>query len=577
MNGGQLVAEILVKHNIKFIFTLCGGHISPVLVYSKKKGIRVIDVRNEVNAVFAADAVSRLTGITGVAVVTAGPGVTNTITAVKNAQMAQSPLVLIGGASATILRGKGSLQDIDQISMMKPNVKWAKSVSRVKDIVPVLTEAFKIATEGVPGPVFVELPIDILYPESIVRKWYTSKSSKKPESLPEKALDFYIKYHLNNVFTETDHKISLEPLISLKHSIPESFVTDTSKYLREAKRPVILLGSQAVQDVKRINVLIDSIEELGIPVFFSGMARGLLGKNNSLNFRNNRKIALKEADLVILAGVSCDFRLDYGSHINKKATVIAVNLDKKDLNKNRKAKLSLMCSPGEFICELSKKFKQKELNLIEWFKTLSEREILRENEIKEFSKNNKESINSLYLFQKLEETMEKESIIIVDGGDFAATSSYILKPSKPLSWLDPGPFGTLGVGAGFALGAKLCRPESDVYIIYGDGSVGYSLNEFDTFVRHKIGIIALVGNDSCWSQIARDQIEILHDDTGTVLNNTDYHIVAKGFGGDGAIIKSADEIPEIFQKAKESSAKGIPYLVNAIIGKTDFRKGSISV
>jgi len=179
VDGGGLVAEVLKAHGVPFVFTLCGGHISPILVGAKARGIRIIDVRHEMNAVFAADAVARLTGVPGVAAVTAGPGVTNTLTAVKNAQLAQSPLVLLGGATATMLRGRGSLQDIDQMTLIAPHVKWAARPNRLKEVVPVLERAFKIAQEGVPGPVFVELAVDLLYEEATVRDWYRARRTSR--------------------------------------------------------------------------------------------------------------------------------------------------------------------------------------------------------------------------------------------------------------------------------------------------------------------------------------------------------------------------------------------------------------
>src|SRR5437870_6341074 len=160
MNGGEIIARVLQKQGVKFLFTLCGGHISPIFVSAQNLGIRVIDTRHEVNAVFAADAVSRLTGIPGVALVTAGPGVTNTITAVKNAELAQSALVVIGGATATMLRGRGSLQDIDQMALVRPHVKWAARPNRLADVAPSVEKAFRVARSGVPGPVFVELAVD---------------------------------------------------------------------------------------------------------------------------------------------------------------------------------------------------------------------------------------------------------------------------------------------------------------------------------------------------------------------------------------------------------------------------------
>ena len=176
MNGGEVIARVLQKQGVKFLFTLCGGHISPIFVEAQRLGLRVIDTRHEANAVFAADAVSRLTGVPGVAAVTAGPGVTNSITAVRNARLAQSPLVLLGGAAATLLKGRGALQDIDQLAVMKPNVKWAAAVKRVRDIVPTLERAFAIAQEGVPGPVFVECPIDTF----MMRNWFGVGMTGRP-------------------------------------------------------------------------------------------------------------------------------------------------------------------------------------------------------------------------------------------------------------------------------------------------------------------------------------------------------------------------------------------------------------
>ena len=200
MDGGAAVARVLQDHGVPFVFTLCGGHISPILIGCKKVGIRVVDVRHEVNTVFAADAVARLTGIPGVAAVTAGPGVTNTITAIKNAQLAQSPVVLLGGATATVLKGRGSLQDIDQMSLIRPHVKWAASASRVTEIVPLLHRAFATAVSGVPGPVFVELPLDLLFPESIVREWYQAKTDAKPRNMTERGIQWYLRRHLNRQF-----------------------------------------------------------------------------------------------------------------------------------------------------------------------------------------------------------------------------------------------------------------------------------------------------------------------------------------------------------------------------------------
>ncbi|MBF0352387.1 MAG: thiamine pyrophosphate-binding protein [SAR324 cluster bacterium] len=576
MDGGSFVASALKAHGVSFLFTLCGGHISPILVGCKKLGIQVVDVRHEVHAVFAADAVSRMTGIPGVAAVTAGPGVSNTITAVKNAQLAQSPLILLGGASATVLRGRGSLQDIDQLSLIAPHVKWAASVKYVRDIVPVLEHAFKVAQEGIPGPVFVELPIDLLYPESVIREWYGIKGNEQAGgNLTGKVINWYLQLHTRRMFAGVD---SVEEPGTLPFHKPHAInmMVDTAiQYVKKSKKPVMVIGSQALIDSRNVHELVTAVKALGIPVFLSGMARGLLGAADPIQFRHNRKQALKQADLIILAGVPCDFRLDYGNHLNRKATLISINRNPQELKKNRRPTLAVLGDSMQFLKELAHGV-QAEPDAA-WIALLKANEQKREDEIAQQARAVTEKVNPLVLFKKLDQMLADDSVIIADGGDFVGTAAYILRPRKPLSWLDPGVFGTLGVGGGFVAGASLCRPKAQIWLILGDGSAGYSLSEFDTFVRHGMSPIAIVGNDACWSQIARDQTEILNDDVGTVLRHTDYHVVAQGFGAEGLLLDDPEKIDSILSQAVDLSRQGKPVLINAVIARSDFRKGSISV
>ncbi|XP_022652961.1 acetolactate synthase-like protein isoform X3 [Varroa destructor] len=330
INGGDLVAKVLKHHGITQLFCLSGGHISPILVGAEKLGIRIVDTRHEVNAVFAADAVARLTGNVGVAAVTAGPGVTNTITAVKNAQMAESPLLLLGGAAATVAKGRGALQDIDQLSLLK-------SICSV-----------------------------------------------------------------------------------------------------------------------------------------------------------------------------CDFRLSYGRVLSSKSKIVAVNRNKEQLFKNSdafwKPTEAVQADVGSFLADLRRFLPGYKCDY-SWVKSLRAKDNAKESKNKEMASQPVDKyLNPIKLLSILEEMMPDNTIIIADGGDFVATAAYILKPRGPLKWLDPGPFGTLGVGGGFAIGAKLAQPDANVIIIYGDGSAGYSLMEFDSFTRQKIPVTAIVGNDACWTQILREQI-----------------------------------------------------------------------
>jgi len=577
MNGGDLVAQVLEKHGVRFLFTLCGGHISPILVGAKRLGIRVVDVRHEATAVFAADAVARLSGTPGVAAVTAGPGVTNTITALKNAQLAQSPVLVLGGATGTILKGRGALQDIDQMALVAPHVKWSTSVHRVRDLVPAVQKALEAAQSGVPGPVFVECPLDLLYDEELVRGMYGAKAAQgKSRSLGERALGGYLRRHVNRLFAGAQEVEIAEP-VALPAPPPSGRVLwKASRDLAAAHRPVLMVGSQALLENEQVGDLAAAVERLGVPVYLSGMARGLLGSDHPLQLRHKRRNALRQADLVLLAGVPCDFRLDYGRQINRKARLISVNRSAAEVRKNRRPALGAVADPGLFLVRLAQRMRGGE-PWPDWLSTLRERDEEREREIAQQAKATTENLNPIAFVKSIDGVLLDDSVLVVDGGDFVATASYVVTPRGPLSWLDPGVFGTLGVGAGFALGAKLCRPEAEVWLLYGDGSCAYSLAEFDTFVRHELPVIAVVGNDASWAQIARDQVELLKDDVGTVLRHTDYDVVAEGYGGKGFRLASPDRVSDVLAAARQEAAAGRPVLINALIGKTDFRQGSISV
>lgn len=579
MNGGDRIGEVLSNQGVRFLFTLCGGHISPILVGAKRRGIRVIDVRHEVNAVFAADAVARLTGVPGVAAVTAGPGVTNTITAIKNAQLAQSPLILLGGATATLLKGRGALQDIDQMSLFQPHVKWAVEVKRVRDLVPTLEKAFRVAQEGVPGPVFIETPVDLLYDEKTVREMSGAKAAGDVKSVADMAIQTALRAQLFRVFRGQDrHRAG--PRVRVDPVRPKlSEVQKVAGLLREANKPVMLLGSQATLQAAEIERVVDSVERLGVPVYLSGMARGLMGRSHPLWYRHQRTKALKESDLVILAGVPCDFRLNYGLQIPRGARLVSVNRSAEDVRKNRRPDVPVVADPATFLRTLADYVGSAPgSRWTAWHDNLRARDKEREEKIQSQAAEPAPSlINPLKVCTEIEAALDDDSVLVADGGDFVATASYITAPRSPLSWLDPGAFGTLGVGAGFALGAKLVRPDAEVWILYGDGSVGYTLPEMDTFARHNIPVIAVVGNDAGWTQIARDQVVLLEDDVGTVLGRTDYERAAEGFGAKGLSVEDPAQLGDVLKQAKEAARGGQPVLINAHIGKTDFRKGSISM
>jgi acetolactate synthase-1/2/3 large subunit len=574
-HGGERVARALAANDVRWIFTLCGGHISPILVAAKKLGIRIIDVRDEATAVFAADAAARLTGSPGVAAVTAGPGLTNTITALKNAQMAQSPVLLLGGAAPTALQGRGALQDIDQRPLVAPHVKKLWQVKCIADLGPAVEAALLTSQEGVPGPTFVECPVDLLYDEDTIRGWYRDAAGKG-KSIPDRLLRWYLNRHASRMFAG-----SHEPYVPYAHvpttpHVSDNAVVRAAAALARAKKPLMILGSQAVMAASNALQVAAAVRKIGVPVFLSGMARGVLGRDDPLQMRHARRQALREADCVLLAGVPCDFRLDYGKHVRRSATLIAANRSRTDARLNRRPDVLAIGDAGNFITALAAQVGEGAARPA-WVQSLRLNDSARELAIDEQAKSAGTFVNPVAFFRTLERCAGENAVFVADGGDFVATAAYILRPRRPLAWLDPGAFGTLGVGAGFAIGASVATRHAEVWLIWGDGACGYGLAEFDTFVRHGIPVIAVVGNDAGWTQIAREQVKMLGDDVGTVLSRTAYHEVARAFGAEGIEIRHPSAIVPALERARVLAATGRPVLVNVWLDKTDFREGSISM
>ncbi|MFP3942099.1 MAG: thiamine pyrophosphate-binding protein, partial [Thermoanaerobaculia bacterium] len=366
-------------------------------------------------------------------------------------------------------------------------------------------------------------------------------------------------------------------------------VAKARRLLRGARRPVLVVGSGALAEPVAAGEVALAVERLGVPTYLAGMARGLFGAEHPLLLRHGRTAALKRSDLVILAGFPVDFRLDYGRKIPRKARLVSAGRDEDLLRRNRRPDVAAVGDAGSFLRDLadfaggSDSEKRGEADggatggRREWLDGLRENDRERETEISAMAAEDTPPLNPLHLLRELEAALPEDSVLVADGGDFVASASYVLRPRGPLRWLDPGPFGTLGVGAGFALGAKLCRPEAEVWLLYGDGSAGYSLAEVDTFVRHGLPVIAVVGNDAGWTQIAREQEEILGDDVGTTLRRTDYERAAEGFGGKGLALDHPDAVGRVLREAQEAAREGSPVVINAWIGRTEFRKGSISM
>jgi len=461
--------------------------------------------------------------------------------------------------------------------VMKPITKWATVVKTVPALAPTVERALAVASEGVPGPVFVEVPVDLLYPEAIVRQWYEKEAGLgKAKGIGAKALELYIKGHLYRQFRAPPLPEWNLP-VKLPHLRGDSSIDRAADALRAAKQPVIVVGSQTLVGVKDPGRLARAVGVIGAPVFLAGMARGLLGRTHELQLRHNRGAALKEADCVIVCGFPFDFRLGYGRGINKHATLVAANLSAFELRKNRRPDIAIEMHAGDFLVALSEKLGNGTRGWRDWIASLQQRERARDAEIASRAHPAGELVDPLHLFARLEEAMADDAVLVVDGGDFVATGAYIVRPRAPLSWLDPGAYGTLGVGGGFALAASLVRPGREVWLLWGDGSCAYTLAEFDTYVRHGVAPIAIIGNDASWGQIAREQVEILDTTLGCDLRRSDYHKVAEGYGGVGMVLSDPARVDATLAEAKAVARGGRPVCINVMLRKSDFRKGSISM
>ena len=572
MHGGDILADVLERHGVRFLFTLCGGHISPILVGAKSRGIRVIDVRHEATAVFAADAVSRLTGIPGVAAVTAGPGVTNTITAVKNAQLAQSPLILLGGATATLLRGRGALQDIDQMALVEPHVKLAIAVKKVRDLGPSLSRAFRVAQEGVPGPVFVECPVDLLYDEKTVREMYGAKAMGAMKGPQDVALQLVLRAHLARTFRGASRLRARMPLPTLQPKPDADDVARTAALLREAKRPVILLGSQSTFSAdrsaragwRRRSSAWASLREL------SGMARGLL-KEAPLFFRYSRAKALSRP---ISSPCRRSVRLcpNYGLSITRKAKVVAINRDHDEARKNRRPTIAIIADPAETLPALAALAGLLDAapSRAEWFSALRARDDEREREIAGQAKEGVSWSTRCTFFAR----SRARSTNRASSWATAATCGDGLvhrPPRSPLSWprsrrvRDP---------------RRRCR-------LRAGGEVGAPRKRRVAPLGRRIrGVWA--GRDRRSSatasecsrssaptrpgrKIARDQVTLLGDEAGTALRRSDYHVAAEGLGAKGVAVTKGQDAAGVLEAALAETRRGTP--VQLHIARTDFRKG----
>ncbi len=581
-----LIGKTLKNLGVQRIYTVCGGHISPILRGCSASQIEIIDGRDERSLAYAASIEAALTSFPGTVVCTAGPGLAYTFGAVKNAHFKGLPMVVLSGSTATALRGRGSLQDSDQLGDMVRYTKIQLRITRARDIPRALQELYSAALSGVPGPVYGEIAMDASYPRTIVEKWYLAAIGKKG-----KLLAWLIKKRVERL-QGLPNFITIPELESVTTAPPYAEeIRNAANLLSKSQRPVILLGSRIAWSQKR-HELDDVIRALGIPCFVNDLARGYVKNGNPFLFSRSRAIALKEADCVLLAGIPPDFRLGYGrwgGAFGKRTKIIRVDLDTDYLEKNLRPAVKVNSEPGEFLTGIANLFKNghtdlkisadewlHKLNKTEKEKTTNDNMLMMDEE----RSSDAESIHPVRLGKTLETFLSSQhdcqKIIIGDGGDFTAMVAREIK-SYDL-WLDAGPFGSLGTGMGFALAAKAARPNACVIVIFGDGAFGYSAMELHTLTSKRLGVIAIIGNNGAWAQIERSDIETYGESTlATTLPDARYEKIAEAFGAEGVAVRTDRDFSDALTMASVKAMMCVPTIINAYISSTRARAGSLAV
>jgi acetolactate synthase-1/2/3 large subunit len=533
-HGGRLIARTLKAAGVECVFTLSGGHVMGIYDGCLDEGIRVVDVRHEQAAVHAADAWARLhPGRVGVAVLTAGPGVTDGVTGVANAWRANSPILVIGGQGPFENLRRGSLQEMDHVSLMRPISKWSDACYQTERLAEYLEVAIRNALSGVPGPAFLEVPMDVLH---------------APVDLDGVTGPVFRDYRVSG-------------------RAPTERLEAAAVCLAEAESPMVMAGtslkwSEGGAALRRF------VEFLHIPCFTNGMARGLLPMDHPQFFNRTRKQALARADVVVLAGTPLDFRMRFGDSIPRSAQLIQLELDETLIGQNRSVDVGLVGNLGANLDALLESLRTAPVapDFGGYSEELRASETAAEEELAGQLGSDEVPIDPLRLCREIADSVTDDMIVIGDGGDMVAQASKVIRVPANGAWMDPGPLGTLGVGMPFGLAAQIAHPDKPVLIVYGDGAFGLNGFEYDTAVRFGLPIVGVVGNDAAWGQMMRPQSAIFGSDrlVATELHPTRYDLVVEALGGHGEHVTEPDEIAPAIKRA---FASGKPALVNVLIRK----------
>ena len=528
-HGGHLLAAALAAEGVNHLFTLSGGHLAPVYDGCVAGGIRIVDFRHEQAAAHAADGWARVTGDPGVAAVTAGPGVTGAVTAIANALHANSPMLVIGGKSPVQELGMGSFQEMDQVTLVGSVAKWARTCWETARIPEYVAEAFRRATAGRRGPAFVDVPVDVL-----VAEWPPG------------------------VDVAEGYRTDARPVGDPDH------VARAVRVIGEAEHLVILAGS-GVRWSGADEALTALADALKAPVFLSSLGRGCLPPTNRSFFSAARGYAFGKADVILALGVDWDFRLGFGrGAFLEGVRVIQVDVDGSQIGRNRPVDVGIVGDPREVIGQL---LAAGAGNAAEpsWTGEVRDEEERLKAEARAGMDSDAVPIHPLRLAREARDLLDRDAIVVGDGGDIVGIIASVVQPHQPGHWLDPGPFGSLGVGPPFAVAAKLARPDTQVLVAYGDGSFGLSAMEYESAIRQQVPFVGVIGNDGAWGQIRVAQESLYGEGNApasTLSQETGYDRMVEALGGYGERVTEPSQIRPALERAFDS---GVPACLNVIV------------
>jgi acetolactate synthase-1/2/3 large subunit len=526
LHGGRLVAKRLKAHGVTKLFTLSGGHLFSIFDGCREEGIDLVDVRHESAAAFAAEGWAKVTRQPGVAALTAGPGVTNGMSAVASAQQNGSPMLVLGGRAPAMRWGQGSLQELDHVPFVRPLTKLATTAEATSEIPGLIDEALTAALTPHSGPTFIDFPMDVVF----------SEAPEPAEPEPRGGWD----------------------AVSSGGPVPD--VARAATLLREAERPVIMAGTNLYWGHGE-QALVALAQELGIPVFLNGLARGCVPADHELFFSRARSNGLKGADVALVIGVPMDFRLGFGQSFGEETELVVIDRAEPLRDHPRPVAAELYGSvPG--ILDALRTEAAGGTDTGGWVSTLRAAEDeKRAAERAEFD-DDRAPLHPMRLYRELGEVIDRDAIVIGDGGDFVSYAGRVVDTYQPGCWLDPGPFGCLGCGPGYALAAKVAHPHRQVVLLLGDGAFGFSGMEFDTFARLGVNVVGVMGNNGIWA-LEKHPMEFLYGYSvaADLRPGTRYDQVVAALGGHGELVERPAELKPALERAFSA---GVPALVNVL-------------